>query len=642
MRFFERQREVRRNTARLGLLFGVAVAGVVWAANRLPFLGLLWLGFRPWNPPRVANLPFQTPTWMQVAFAIDPWVTASVVAAIGAGVFWTMSRVRRGGPAVAELAGGRPLAADTRDPAEVRLQHVIEEMAIASGIPAPCGYVLDGQGAINAFAAGRSTEDGAIAVTSGALEKLDREELQAVVAHEMSHVLNGDSRINLRMMCLVGGLTGVQTAGWLLCMTAWKSARSMGLIMLPFSIVGFLAGAALQVLGWFGVLGGRVLKAAVSRQREFLADASAVQFTRNPVALGAALRKIASDADAVSLPGARLDEVSHMFFAQHVRASLARMFDTHPSIEERLAALEGARTAPFRPARSPEASLTPDAVVASLGRLGPPQIEYARRVHGRIPAPILQFARIPSAARGIVGGVLLHDDATVREAQVGILASWRAPDVVEAALAAAECVRADAEALRLPLVELAMSALGRLRPPDKETFRRGLRALVEVDRRRTLFEFAVVALVEASLQPRPPSTDRVRFTTVAQVGAEAAEVLWLLARSGNRAPAQVQAAWTAGVSRLGGASGPVSAGREPLPAVEVDDRILAALAKLRTLGPAAKKDLLEALAACALADDVVTFAETEVLRAVAAAIGSPLPPLVAAPEPARQVSEART
>ena len=132
---------------------------------------------------------------------------------IGAGVCGRGSRVRRGGSAVAERVGGRPLAPDTRDPAELRLQHVIEEMAIASGLPAPSVYVLDGQPAINAFAAGHSTEDGAVAVTAGALETLDRDELQAVVAHEMSHLLNGDARINLRVMCLLGGLTGVKTAG---------------------------------------------------------------------------------------------------------------------------------------------------------------------------------------------------------------------------------------------------------------------------------------------------------------------------------------------------------------------------------------------------------------------------------------------
>jgi Zn-dependent protease with chaperone function len=610
MRFFERQEEVRRKTLRLALLFGVAVVGVVWAVNRLLFLLLLLPeqeGPRDPSRPRLAP-----PTTMQVLFACDPGVSVYVLAGIAAGYFWTRSRVRRGGPAVAEWVGARPLAADTADPAEQRLQNVMEEMAIASGIPAPSAYVLDAEEAINAFAAGHSTEDSVVAVTSGALEKLDRDELQAVVAHEYSHVLNGDSRINLQMICLVGGLTGVKRAGSFIRTTAWKGAGALAILTVFFSAARFVGGLALEIVGWFGVLGGRVVKAAVSRQREFLADAYAVQFTRNPVALVRALRKMA--ADPASSAHAHLDEVSHMFFVQAVRESLGSLFDTHPPIEERLAAIEGAGGGPVRPpvaATSTGAGPTPKAAVASLGELGPVHMEYARRLHGRIPGPVLQSARTPSAARGVIGGVLLHADSEVREAQMTILGSLRALDVAEAALAAADCLRADPEALRLPLVELAMPGLGRLRPEDKEMFLEAVRALVGADRKRTLFEFAVLALLQATLRPRPSDADRVRFTSLAQVKPEADQVRRLLAP-----------------------------GTGPAGSDEVDDRVLPALAKLRALSPAAKRELLAGLSAAAAADGAVSFGEAEVLRAVSAAIGCPLPPLVAQPERGLLVSEA--
>jgi Zn-dependent protease with chaperone function len=539
---------------------------------------------------------------MQAAFALDPGVSVYVLAAIAAGAFWTHSRVRRGGAAVAELVGGRPVAADTREPAEQRLHHVMEEMAIASGIPAPAAYVLDGQDAINAFAAGHSTEDSVVAVTAGALEKLDRDELQAVVAHEYSHVLNGDSRINLRMMCLVGGLTGVKTAGSFLRATAWKGMGGLAILTVLFSFARYVGGLALQLVGWIGVLAGQMVKAAVSRQREFLADASAVQFTRNPAALASALRKMASDPREGSVASVHRDEVSHMFFVQAARQGFARMFDPHPSIEERLAAIEEA-PAPREPAFRESAPLpAPDRVVASLGQLGPVRIEYARRVHGRIPGPVLQSARTPSAARGVVSGVLFDQDATMREAQIRVLSSLRAADVVEAALGAELCVRPDPEALRLPLVELSLTALGRLRPADKEAFLDVVRALVGADRKRTLFEFAVLALLQATLQPRPAGSDRVRFTTLAEVKAEAAQVANLLALAG---------------------------GEGPSPGAEVNDGVLPALAKLRGLAPAAKKELLAELAAAALGDQAVALGEAEVLRAVSAAIGCPLPPLVA-------------
>jgi Zn-dependent protease with chaperone function len=624
MRFFERQREVRRNTARLGLLFAVAIAGVAWALNRIPYLGLVWLGFRPGNPHRVPDLPFAPPTWTQALFSFHPWITAAVLAVIGGGALWTWLRVRRGGSAVAERVGGRLLAPGTREPAEVRLQHVVEEMAIAAGLPAPAVYVLDGRAAINAFAAGHSTDDGAIAVTSGALETLDRDELQAVVAHEMSHLVNGDARINLRAMCLLGGLTGLRTLGAVLCEDAWKSLRKSGQSALLTSAASAGLGLLLQAVGGLGVVAARLLKAALSRQREFLADASAVQFTRNPAALGRALRKMASrPAPAVS--GAHAGEVSHMLFAQDVRASVAKMFDTHPTIAERLAAIEGG--AP------PEAPATP------APRAAAPRVDYARELHGRIPEAVLRHARTPSAARGVVGGVLLSEGAA-REAQVEILASIRAPDVVEAAMAAAECIRAEPESLRLPLVELAMPALARLSREDKRGFVDVLRALVDVDRRRTVFEFAVVALVEWSLHESPRG-DRVRFTSVAAVRAEVADVLWLMARAGSRDAEEVQAAWTAGVTRLGGRSAAPASNTGTLPPLDVDQRVLKALATLRTLDPAAKAELLDALAACARADEAITVGETEVLRAVSAAIGAPLPPLLPARSPDGRVWEAR-
>jgi Zn-dependent protease with chaperone function len=277
---------------------------------------------------------------MQMAFSLDPRLSLYVVALIAGGAFWTYSRVRQGGPAVAELVGGRVLAADTRDPAEQRLHNVMEEMAIAAGIPTPAAYVLDGQAAINAFAAGRGPEDSAVAVTSGALEKLDRDELQAVMAHEYSHVLNGDSRINLRMMCLLGGLTWVKGAGSFIRRTAWKGAGALAILTVLFSVLRFLGGLALEIVGSIGVLAARLLKAAISRQREFLADAAAVQFTRNPGALASALRKMASDPEGGSVSGAHADEVSHMLFAHAARDGLARLLDTHPSIEERLAVIE--------------------------------------------------------------------------------------------------------------------------------------------------------------------------------------------------------------------------------------------------------------------------------------------------------------
>ena len=245
-------------------------------------------------------------------------------------------RLRAGGGSVAVALGGEPVLPEDRDPGRRRLQNVIEEMAVASGIPAPQAYVLEHERSINAFAAGHSTADAAVAVTRGALDGLSRAELQGVVAHEFSHILNGDMRLNIRLMGYLFGILAVSTIGRL--MLRGGGHRGIRLGRSRGGGIFALAGAAIFVLGYEGVFCGRLIQAAVSRQREFLADAAAVQFTRQTEGLAGALRKIAGLPARSWLGAPRAEEVSHMLFANG-RRGFARWFATHPPIEARLAAL---------------------------------------------------------------------------------------------------------------------------------------------------------------------------------------------------------------------------------------------------------------------------------------------------------------
>ena len=229
------------------------------------------------------------------------------------------------------MLGGRLVNPAQPDPDERKLLNVVEEMAIASGIPVPQVYVLPEEKGINAFAAGHSTSDAVVAVTQGALRLLTRDELQGVIGHEFSHILNGDMRLNLRLMGLIFGILCLAVIGRVLL-----HVRGGGKDKNPLPLLGLV----LVLMGWVGVFFGRLIQAAVSRQREFLADASAVQFTRNPAGLAGALKKIGGLSYGSKLKNAHAGEASHMFFGNGMGGSFLGLMETHPPLAERILALE--------------------------------------------------------------------------------------------------------------------------------------------------------------------------------------------------------------------------------------------------------------------------------------------------------------
>ena len=256
------------------------------------------------------------------------WSTLATLAVILIGSVTKTLELHRGGSAVAEMLDGRLINSNSTDLDERKLLNVVEEMAIASGVPVPQVYVMDNEAGINAFSAGFSTSDAAIGVTRGGMKKLSRDELQGVIGHEFSHILNGDMRLNLRLMGLIFGILCLTVVGRVLLRTRGRKNP------LP------LLGLALVIIGWVGVFFGRLIQAAVSRQREFLADASAVQFTRNPGGLAGALKKIGGLASGSQLTSAHALEASHLFFANGMRNSLFGIMATHPPLPERIRALD--------------------------------------------------------------------------------------------------------------------------------------------------------------------------------------------------------------------------------------------------------------------------------------------------------------
>src|SRR6187549_268940 len=331
MDFFARQEAARRTTRWLLVAFLISVVLVVFAIDAVVFF--LFGAAEPDASPAAAVFG-----------------TSVVVLAIicGASLFKTLS-LRAGGGAVARSLGGTRIERGTGDLPLKRLHNVVEEMAIASGVTMPEVYVLENEDGINAFAAGNSPADAAIAVTRGAATLLKRDELQGVVAHEFSHILNGDMRLNLRLLGWTFGLLAIAIVARIVLQT---SPRSSGRDRRDGAGALMLAALAIMVLGYIGVFFGRLLQAAVSRHRERLADASAVQFTRNPLGLSGALLKIAGVSSGSRLVTPEAEEVAHMLFA----AGLPRMFATHPPIEERLKALDPSFRASELPRLAAEAA----------------------------------------------------------------------------------------------------------------------------------------------------------------------------------------------------------------------------------------------------------------------------------------------
>ena len=324
--FFERQEVQRKYTLWLVSAFIACILLVVAVINLVVLVGL------GGDPERVLR---QEP---EVVF----WISAIVFGTILIASWHRSSQLRAGGAVIARALGGVQVNANDGDLKRQRLVNVVEEMAIAARIRKPQIFVLPDEAGINAFAAGNSPDEAAVAVTQGALDAFDREQLQAVIGHEFSHILNGDMKINMRLTAWIFGLCVISDLARRFMNKRGGGKGAARVKLIAFGI--FVAGSA-------GALVGRLLQAAVSRRREHLADASAVQFTRNPQALQGAFVVMAANAAGTRLEHERAVDVAHMFFASSPTKLLSKFnaswFATHPPLEERVQALD-ARISPLK------------------------------------------------------------------------------------------------------------------------------------------------------------------------------------------------------------------------------------------------------------------------------------------------------
>jgi Zn-dependent protease with chaperone function len=642
MNFFESQDVAKRNTGRLIALFALAVISLIVITNLLVMV-IFGLAATPEGEPVATQL--QLFDW-QVFLAIGLGVSAVVLF----GSLYKMASLRGGGARVAEMMNGRLLVAETEDLNERRTLNVVEEMAIASGTPVPPVYVLEEQG-INAFAAGYSPSDAVIGISRGAMETLSRDQLQGVIAHEFSHILHGDMRINIRLIGVLHGIMVLGIIGYYLLRGgahARRSKDSGGIVML---------GLGLVVIGFVGTFFGNLIKAAVSRQREYLADASAVQFTRNPEGIGGALMQIAQHHNHSYLehPGSR--EINHALFEEPAKLSFRGLYATHPPLDARISAIlpnwDGGYDLIHRP-QVQEAEPGPDSGVeadhqtqdkraAALGvlsggvgvlasgtmidHIGQPQAQhlaYAGTVLAALPGSLLSAAREPSAARALIYLLVLDESAQARTAQLEHLQQAADVGVYQELNSLLKKDLVIAAEQRLPLVELALPSLRQLSEHQYQLFKTNFDTLIALDNKISLFEWCLQKflfhhLAQTFSDSKPAKLGR---TPLARCQQEIAILLAVMSHSHKERALDAREVFTKGATELD----------MDLTMPSLKDlsysKLDSALERLTTVKPLQKPALLKACAASILADDQVAPIEVELLRTVAAILDCPMPPLV--------------
>jgi Zn-dependent protease with chaperone function len=587
--------------------------------------------------------------------------------------------LRAGGGVVARSLGGVLVTPDTRDLKRKRLLNVVEEMAIASGVPMPEVYVLEQEPGINAFAAGHTPANAAVTVTQGALDRLSRDELQGVIGHEFSHVLNGDMRLNVQLMGWLFGLFVVAVIGRTLVNWSPRNRRNSG---------GLVAlGLAVVVLGYVGLLAGRILQAAVSRQRERLADASGVQFTRNPQGLKGALVKIAALPEGSQLVAADAEQAAHMFFAE----GLSRVFATHPPLLERIRELDphfdsselqkaadepdqeptaaevgvaAAEVGPFAGGRQGAVSAfaggrqAVDAGTMAMGsqlagagqraarasfagggfggigqiasqvatRVGQPDdahITHAQAVRLALPQSVRDLTDSPGGAQALIVALLISGDAGIRNRQLEILAK----STNAASLAVVQRVIPLTQALdpmlKLPVLQRAFPALRRSTVSQRKALAKLASDLIHADARVDVFEYCLAKLLETLLNDEMEATAPHGTLTLQDVGSEVALLFAIFAQIGAPDEPEARAAYEVGVSTVLSMRRP-----EFVPVQDWQGKLSAALPRLMQMHPFAKKAVIEGLVKTVANDEMLMDEEAELLRTVCALLQCPLPPML--------------
>ncbi len=648
MNFFESQDRVHKSTIQLVSLFALAVVSLIIMTN---LLVMMVFGYINSEQLQGSGSFVELMDWQTFAA-----VSAGVGIVVLGGSLYKIMALSAGGKVVAEALGGQLIPRNTEDLNQRKLLNVVEEMAIASGTPAPPVYLLVDEPGINAFAAGFSPRDAVIGVTQGTIEHLSRDQLQGVIAHEFSHIFNGDMRLNIRLMGVLNGILVIGMIGYFILRSAAYSRSGRSNDKGAGGILALAIG--LMVIGFAGTFFGGLIKAAVSRQREYLADASAVQFTRNPDGIAGALKRIGGleFGSKVENPGA--PEVSHAFFAQGLTGFMQSLAATHPPLAKRILRIDphwdgkfiSADKTDLRRDKQDEeqdgkkesmtreelakkvAAVVTGAAIAdvanAIDQIGNPKLEtinYARSLISELPIAINEAAREPFGARAVIYSLVLDPGREVRGRQLKHLQEYADPDVfVLTQKLIPEMDGLDVK-YRLPLIDIAIPALKQLSISQYESFRQNLIALIEMDSRVDLLEWSLQKILFNHLDGQffKLTHTKARYSHLGQLKKEIGLILSVMAYAGHRNQNDVEEAFRAATKTLKFSGLQlVAKNKISLPKL---DRALQKLAKLK---PLAMPQLLKACAASIVHDQIISPVEVELLRAFSDVIDCPMPPII--------------
>ncbi|MBT3469346.1 MAG: M48 family metallopeptidase [Opitutae bacterium] len=635
MDFFEHQDKARKKTGLLVLYFALAVVCI--------FGALFLLASFIFSRDSITK----TIIWDPALAGVIAFGTATIV---GFGTLFKVISLAGGGKVVAEALGGKLLSHQTKDLPEKRFLNIVEEMALASGTPVPPSYIMEEKG-INAFAAGYSPENAVIGVTRGCIEKLNREQLQGVVAHEFSHIFNGDMRLNIRLMGILHGILLLAGIGYYLMRVGSfsgssrrnKDSGNIGMALL-------VGGLGMLVIGYIGAFFANLIKAAVSRQREFLADSSAVQFTRNPQGISGALKRIGGYSGGSKLKAPNAKECSHMFFGSGV----SNLFATHPPLGERIRRIEpkwqgsypetdsitetfdsdeSAAISGFSESREASSrSPMPPPVQSAVTDIGNPSaehVDHARGVITNIPEELLDRVHEPFGARAVIFSLLVEtSDGPIRQKQVQYLYNETESGTAEETLKSSNCIANLTAEEKFCLVELASPALAHLSLVQFTNFQRGIEHLCYADDQLDLFEWSLQKLIDHDLgQHFLPQRQLHGKASIGLLANECKVILATLSHYGQNG-ADPEPAYNAGFSTLNLEQSFTLGKAMPSPEESGIEQLENSVVKLTNLAPQAKKTFLLACAKTIAHDQATTDIEAQILRGVAAVLNCPLPPII--------------
>lgn len=642
MNFFEHQDRAQRKTKQLILLLSLAIASLV-AITTFLFAVLIYAGQQQTHT--VNNEQAHQGFWQGISHSLSVesfvGIALAITSVVLLGSLFRFVQLQSGGRAVAESMGGHLLSGQTSDPDERKILNVVEEIAIASGSAVPPVYLIEDD-AINAFAAGFKPQDAVIGITRGCIRNLNRDELQGVIAHEFSHIYHGDMRLNMRLIALLYGILLIGLIGsFLLRYGGNRSLVRSSKNNSPAAIMAL--GVGLLVIGYSGTFFGNLIKAAVSRQREFLADASAVQFTRNPDGIAGALKKIGGNSHGSELHTAHAAEFSHMYFGQGVKLFF-NLMATHPPLEERIKRIQPNWNGEFAEStyiRSKTFADEPSAMGFSAGETSPnhttavmdidaalnqiaqptqTQVIYARERIAEIPTLLKEAAQVPFSARGLVFGLLLDRNQELRQQQWELLGEYlSAADLHDLTDVINTTAKLDAS-LRLPLIELSFTALKQLSPEQRSVFIDCLNGLISADQKVSLMEWAVYRIVLHNLSAKQK---QVRDRQLSSMQTECQLLLSLVAYAGTQNETQANTAFIQAQKVLNFSNFTILP-RSSITLADADK----AIEQLNLTKPLQKPQLLKAMSQCILSDGQVTISEAELFRAIADSLDCPIPPLI--------------